>query len=423
MSASFSRASGPAGLRITDLRVLNLKGLPFRASIIRLDTNQGLSGYGEVRDGASASYALMLKSRLLDRNPCHIEAVFRSIRQFGGHARQGGGVSAVEMALCDLAGKAYGVPAFMLAGGLCRERVLLYADTESSSNPAVMGQRLKERMAQGYHFLKMDLGISMFRDAGGVQPDHLSYPPGMLDSTDVMHPFTGIRIAPKGLEAMRDYVAAVRSTIGFDVPLAVDHFGHIGVESCIQLGQVLEPFALAWLEDLIPWQFTEHWCRITRSLRIPTCTGEDIYLKDGFKDLIQRRAVSIVHPDLATSGGIRETKKIGDLAEEGGIAMALHSAGSPVSFLASVHCAAATTNFLALENHAVDIPDWEDLLEGIEKPLVIDGYAQVPQGPGLGFTHLNQEVVHDHLDDLQPRHFDMATDDWNSERAHDRLWS
>ncbi len=423
MHTDFSTASGPSALRITDMRVLNLKGLPFRASVIRLDTNQGLSGYGEVRDGASATYALMLKSRLLGQNPCHINAVFRSIKQFGGHARQGGGVSAVEMALCDLAGKAYGVPAYMLAGGLFRDRVLLYADTQDTSDPEVMGQRLKARMAQGYQFLKMDLGIGMLRAEGRFRPDTLSYPPGMPDTTGIMHPFTGIRLAPGGLEAMAEYVATVRSIIGFEVPLALDHFGHIGVESCIQLGQALEPFALAWLEDMIPWQLTDQWRRITRSVQIPTCTGEDIYLKEHFRPLVQRHAVAIIHPDLATSGGILETKKIGDLAEEHGVAMALHSAGSPVSFIASVHCAAATANFLALENHSVDIPDWEDLLEGMEKPLVADGYARVPQGPGLGFTHLNPDVVQDHLDDHNPMHFDMATDAWNTERAHDRLWS
>ena len=423
MSADFAAFSGPSALRITDMRILSLQGLPFRASVLRLDTNQGLSGYGEVRDGASATYALMLKSRLLGQNPCHIDAVFRRIRQFGGHARQGGGVSAVEMALCDLAGKAHGVPAYMLAGGLFRDRVLLYADTQDTHDPVVMGQRLKARMDQGYQFLKMDLGIGMLREEGGVQPETLSYPPGMLDTTHIMHPFTGIRLAPKGLETMQAYVATVRSMIGYEVPLALDHFGHIGVESCIQLGQVLEPFALAWLEDMIPWQLTDQWHRITQSVQTPTCTGEDIYLKEGFKPLLQRRAVSIIHPDLATSGGILETKKIGDLAEEHGVAMALHSAGSPVSFIAGVHCAAATANFLALENHSVDIPDWEDLLEGIDKPLVEDGHARVPQGPGLGFTHLNPDVVRDHLDDRNPMHFDMATDAWNAELSHDRLWS
>lgn len=108
--------SRPSALRITDLRVACLVGLPMPCSIIRIDTNQGLSGYGEVRDGASKTYALMLKSRIVGENPCNVDQIFRKIKQFGHHARQAGGVCGIEMALMDLAGKAYGVPAYQTGG-------------------------------------------------------------------------------------------------------------------------------------------------------------------------------------------------------------------------------------------------------------------------------------------------------------------
>ena len=91
--------SRPSALRITDLRFAHIVGAPMRAPIIRIDTNQGISGYGEVRDGASVTYALMLKSRILGENPCNVDKVFRKIKQFGFHARQAGGVCGVEMAL------------------------------------------------------------------------------------------------------------------------------------------------------------------------------------------------------------------------------------------------------------------------------------------------------------------------------------
>lgn len=416
-----AQASRPSALRITDMRVAKLKGMPFRSALLRLDTNQGLSGYGEIRDGASASYALMLKSRLVGQNPCDIERLFRRIEQFGGHARQGGGVSGVTMALCDLAGKAYGVPAYMLAGGRFRDAVLVYADTASLPHAEDMGRSLQRRMAMGYRFLKMDLGIDLL-EANGVQ-EGLSFPPAMRASTAVMHPFTGIRLAPRGIDALAAYVDAVRAVVGYEVPLALDHFGHIGVESGIQLGRALAPFALAWLEDLIPWQLTDQWLHLTRSLTTPTCTGEDIYLRRHFEPLIARRAVSVIHPDLATAGGIHETKRIGDRAQEMGMPMALHAAGSPVAFLASVHCAAATENFFVLENHAVDVAAWDDLLEGIDKPLVRNGYAPVPEGPGLGFESLNPDALEAHLDDDEPLTFDMDTSAWDHERSHDRLWS
>lgn len=412
-------ASRPSALKITDLRVAEVRGAPFRSTLIRIDTNQGLSGYGEVRDGASRTYALLLKSRILGENPCDVDRLFRRIKQFGHHARQAGGVCAVEMALMDLAGRAYGVPAYMLAGGRFRDRVLCYCDTDSVADGREMGRRLKARMDEGFGFLKMDVGIGLLH---GVK-DALIAPPGMLQTQTVMHPFTGIQITEKGIDHLCRYVSEVREVIGYEVPLATDHFGHLGLESCIRLGRALDPYCLAWYEDMIPWQFTDQYLRLSEAVATPVCTGEDIYLKEGFGELFARRAVSVIHPDLATSGGILETKRIGDLAQEHGIAMALHMAMSPVAALAAVHCAAATENFLALENHSVDaLVDWSSMVEGLPVPLIRDGHIQVPESPGLGFTGLNEELIRAHLDPEGPGYFE-PTEEWSRERAHDRLWS
>ena len=176
---------------------------------------------------------------------------------------------------------------------------------------------------------------------------------------------------------------------------------------------------MAWLEDMIPWQYTDLWKKITDAIDVPTLTGEDIYLKEPFLELARNHAVDIVHPDLATSGGIFETKKIGDLCQDYGVPMAMHFAGSPVSCMANVHCAAATENFLVLENHSVDIPWWDTLVEGVEKPIVNKGFIKVPDKPGLGIT-LNEEAVKQHL--LEPGYFE-PTPQWDKERSHDRLWS
>ena len=247
------RHSRPSQLKITDMRLVNLIRLPMRCTLIRIDTNQGLSGYGEVRDGASKTYALMLKSRLLGENPCNVDKVFRKIKQFGHHARQAGGVCGVEMALMDLAGRAYGVPAYQLAGGKFRDQVLCYCDTPTVADGREMGKRLKKRVEQGFRFLKMDVGIRLLRDI----PDTLIAPPGMLGSRNVMHPFTGIQITNKGIDVLCNYVDGVRREVGYEIPLAVDHFGHLGLESCIRLGKALDQFSLAWYEDMIPWQFTD----------------------------------------------------------------------------------------------------------------------------------------------------------------------
>lgn len=408
----------PSQLKITDLRVVNLKGVPMRCSIIRIDTNQGISGFGEVRDGATKTYALMLKRLILGENPCNIDKIFRKIKQFGHHARQGGGVCGIEMALMDLAGKAYSVPAYQLAGGKFRDEILCYCDTPSVVNGTEMGKRLKERMEQGFQYLKMDVGIRLLRDI----PDTLIAPPGMLETYQIMHPFTGIQITDKGIDHLCQYVADVRAEIGYEVPLAVDHFGHVGVESCIRLGKALDQFTLAWYEDMIPWQFTDQYVRLSEAVDTPICTGEDIYLKEGFLPLFEARGIAVAHPDLATSGGILETKKIGDMAQDYGIAMAMHMAGSPVSCLANVHCAAATENFLVLENHSVDYAPWNDLIIGLPNPLIQNGHITVPETPGLGFEDLNEDVIRAHIDPDEPGFFE-PTDVWDRERSNDRLWS
>lgn len=418
LTANVNTYSRPSQLKITDLRVVNLGGVPTRCTIIRIDTNQGISGFGEVRDGASPTYVLMLKSRILGENPCNIDKIFRKIKQFGHHARQAGGVCGIEMALMDLAGKAYGAPAYQLAGGKFRDKILCYCDTPTTPDGSEMGQRLKERMQLGFKFLKMDVGIGLLK---GI-PDALIAPPGMLESRHIMHPFTGIQLTDKGIQILCDYVAAVREVVGYEIPLAADHFGHIGLESCIRLGQALDKFNLAWYEDMIPWQFTDQYVRLSQSVNTPICTGEDIYLKEGFMDLFRARAISVVHPDLASSGGILETKKIGDLAQERGIAMAMHMAGSPVSAMANVHCAAATENFLVLENHSVDLPWWSDLVVGLPSPIIQDGYIEVPETPGLGISDINEEVAREHLNPDKPGYFEL-TEAWNSEWSWDRLWS
>lgn len=410
-----NRSSEPSKLKITDMRIVRV-GPSWRRYVIRLDTNQGISGYGEIRDGASPTYALMLKSRVLEKNPCNIDKIFRSIKQFGHHARQAGGVVSIEMALWDLAGKAWGVPVWQMLGGKFRDKIRLYADTPGSNDAKEMGKRLKARVDAGFTFLKMDIGIGLLKGKEGT----LSYPLGMTDTNRIKHPFTGIRITEKGLDIFREYAATVRDIVGWKTPIALDHFGHFPLEDCIKIAQALDPLNFAWYEDMIPWELTDQYVKLRESCNTPILTGEDIYLKEGFMDLFEKKAIAICHPDPASAGGILETKKIGDLAMEHGIAMALHMAGSPVTLFASIHAAAATENFLVCEHHCVDDAWFDKLVDGVEKPIIKDGYVTVPDGPGLGFE-LNEDEVKRHLKD-QKEYF-APTDEWNDEKSWDRLWS
>ncbi len=435
--------SRPSALRITDIRCADIVGAPFTTSLVKIHTNQGIVGLGEVRDGASKTFALMLKSRLLGENPCDVDRLFRRIKQFGGHGRQGGGVSAIEIALWDLAGKAYGVPIYQMLGGKFRDRVRMYCDTDASRpSGSETGKRLKARMDLGYTFLKMDLGLNQIMHVAGA----VGAPTGLLDSYrdnphrltaktlderrrrnaiydvhNVPHPFTGLHFTEMGLDLLEQYIAEVRVEIGPDVPLAIDHLGHISLGDAMRLARRIEKYNPAWLEDVLPWQYTAQYAQLAKSTAVPICTGEDIYLKEDFVPLL-KSGLAVIHPDVLTSGGMLETKKIGDLAQEHGVAMAIHMAESPVAAMAAAHVAVATENFLALEQHAVDVPWWDDIVTGLPKPIVSNGFIEVPDRPGLGIDDIDDAVIAEHLQAGAAGPWE-PTDRWDDEESWDRTWS
>jgi len=436
------RASSPSELVITDLRMAG--------RLIKIYTNQDIYGLGEVRDGGDPRYALFLKSRILGMNPCNVEMLFKIIRQFGYHGRQGGGVSGVEMALWDLCGKAWNVPAWQLLGGRYRDKVRLYADTPDGGGPDAIAAAVKRRVeGQGFTWLKMDLGIHLIRDKdNGIVNNKFwdgaagQYTMNLRGSNviDYMgygwreHPFTQVQLTDKGLADLAAIVERIRGVVGYEIPLSSDHYGHFDVNNTIRMGKALEKYRLAWLEDATQWYNFDDMKTLKDALETPICTGEDIFglrgpgLALGFKDLIDAKCVDIIHPDLATSGGLLETKRIGDYAQENGIAMAMHMAGTPVCFMANVHCAAATENFLAVEHHSPDSDWWESMVKMTGKqPMIEKGYANVPlDSPGLGIE-LNEDVIKERF--LRGRGgestggFFEPTEEWNNRNSHDRLWS
>ncbi len=439
------KITNPAELKITDIRTADIDGLPKHMILLKVYTNSDIVGYGEVRDASSATYAHMLKSRLVGENPLNIEKLFNRIKQFGGHSRQGGGVSGIEIALWDIVGKFYGVPVYQLLGGQYRDKVRIYCDTDVDGKHTGhdMGMALKKRMEDGFTYLKMDLGIELLYD----EPGTLNAPIGMLEEMQkyslkaishqsgsidkslmfgknyeiftIPHFATGIHITEKGLDYLENYVKEVRDVIGYEVPLAIDHFGHVAIEDAIRFAKRLEKYNIAWMEDLTPWHMTSQLEKFAKNSCVPLCTGEDIYLADNFEPILAA-GVNVVHPDLLTIGGLGQMKKLGGLCEKYGCAIALHMAESPIGFMAAVHMAAALKNVLAVEFHSVDHPEWYDLVNPVIK--LEDGFMNVPNTPGLGIESLNEELIAKFRKADCPEAW-SDTSAWDGEWANDREWS
>ena len=429
VNAQVNTNSGPTQLKITDMRIAHSE----RSMLMRLDTNQGISGYGEIRYDASKTRGLMLKSRIIGMNPCNIAEIFRKIKKQGGFGCAGGGVSAVEVACWDLAGKAWGVPVWQMLGGRMRDRVRMYCDTTNMPTGKEMGNHLKERMADGWTFLKMDLRAN--GDGGlytGPAPDPTANrpvrrsfagpPPGANPQLLPMgaydpygeHLFTSTFLTERALDWLEEYVATVRGIVGWEIPIATDHYGHMPIETFIKFARRLDKYNLAWYEDVVPWFYPDQLRRLKDSCTTPICTGEDVYLCEGFKDLFEKQAISIAHPDLANFGGILETKKLIDLATQHGVATCIHNHNGPITLFACAHAAAAGDQFLAIEYHQADNKTFLDRVKRSDKPgnpIIDKGFIAVPNGPGLGFE-INMDVLKANL--REPGFFEPTTQ-WDNE--------
>jgi L-alanine-DL-glutamate epimerase-like enolase superfamily enzyme len=298
-------------------------------------------------------------------------------------------------------------------------------------------------MEDGFTFLKMDLGIELLYD----EPGTLNAPVGMLEDMQkysmkaishqsgsidkslmfgknyeiftIPHYATGIHVTEKGLDYLENYVKQVRDVIGYEVPLAIDHFGHVAIEDAIRFAKRLEKYNIAWMEDLAPWTQTEHLKKFAQNSCVPLCTGEDIYLADNYEKVMQA-GVNVVHPDMLTVGGFMEMKKVGALCEKYGVSLAIHMAESPIGFMAAIHAAAALKNVLAVEFHSVDHPEWYELVN--PKIKLENGFMNVPDAPGLGIESLNEELIKKFkkADCEEPW---AETSSWDKEWANDREWS
>ncbi len=365
-------------MKITDIKTAEVGGHGF-SLFVKIFTDEGIEGIGECIHGGDGVALLVadMAEMIKGQDPLNVDRLYELIRHryiFNG-ALAGNVVTAmtgIEIALWDLAGKALGVPVYQLLGGKFRDRIRLYCDCHAGrdDSPESYAERAREVVAMGFNAIKFD-----------------------IDNANSPHKLDAFNwsTSPGELTEMVERVAAVREAVGPDVDVAIDMHGRYDTHSAVRVANALEGFNLMWLEEPVPPENIDAMREVKRSTSTPICAGENLYLRWGFRDLIEKQAVDIIMPDLPKCGGLSEGRKIANMAEVYYIPLAPHNVCGPLGTIASCHTCAAVPNFLILEWHWVDRPHWHELVEA-DPPLIQDGYIVLPDGPGLG-VELNEEAA------------------------------
>jgi L-alanine-DL-glutamate epimerase-like enolase superfamily enzyme len=390
---------GEKGIYITDMyRTKPSVG----GVVIRIDTNKGISGYGECRDVDSNSTTDLsrLKSTVIGMNPTQVDKIFNAVNNaimayYNPHdpsymyqiPRRSGAMCGIEMACWDIIGKVYNVPIWKLLGPKLNDKIQLYCDTDEQ-NASRLPAEVEQRLDLGFKWFKSDIYLTSLcsRNVDFIQQNISGYP------------YSCYTIYDSGYEKLANFIRLYRSIIGPDYPLSSDHYQgwgssiNLDIPSAIKLADVMsnadcQGMNGGWMEDIIQWWYPEQLAQVTAGTDMPILTGEDMYCFSELKPIIDAGGIDFFHPDQATFGGIHEPRLAAMYARSKGVLTALHCSGGPFSFVASLHIAAGIPDFLAQEFHYIDYIGWYDsLVDGIEKPLLDNGYSTVPDGPGLGIT-------------------------------------
>ena len=362
--------------------------------IVRVATDEGISGFGEVEQYKPylKPFILHFRDALIDMDPTDVERCMMRIRQRGSFKPWGAAVSVIEHALWDLAGKAAGVPVYKLLGGKVRDRVRVYNGAIrvpfKSHNPEDYAEDAKRMkgLKEGFGFVKQGISFhsGMKREVPNFyfgEPDRSPFH-GALDS--------GL-LTERGMKHIIACVEAMKEVLGDEVGLALDCGPGWTVPDAIRFARAVEPLNLMWLEDMltgdyVPYVNADVYADLTRATSTPIHTGEQIYLRQNYKELIERHAVNVVGPDPCDVGGIAELKWIAEYANLHGILMAPHGTGNGLLGLAALVQVSATlpNNFIAFEYPVGDPAWWYDIVDGLPNPIVVDGMIEVWDRPGMG---------------------------------------
>src|SRR5579859_1653314 len=375
-------------MKITDLKCAVIGENP----IVRIVTDTGLSGYGEVENTKSylKPHVLFYKPYLLGEDPTNVARLMLKVKRLGAFKPWGAALSAIEMALWDIAGKAAGLPVHRLLGGALRDRVRVYNGGVryplGGSEPEHFAEGMRQMRAapEGFSIIKQAIGFhgGMARDVPNFSYDEVR--------ADALHTSRGL-LTERGLKHVIACVEAMKAALGDGVGLALDCGPGWTVPDAIRLARAVEPLNLMWLEDLItgdytPYVLPEVYREVTRSTSTPIHTGEQIYLRQNFMGLIEGHAVNILGPDPADVGGLAELKWIAEYADLHGLLIAPHGVFDGLIGLAAlVHlCATLPQNYIAFEYPVARPAWWYDIIVGLPTPIVENGFIKIWDRPGLG---------------------------------------
>lgn len=387
-------------MKIVDLKCAVIGDSP----IIRLVTDEGIDGFSEIESSKPYMRPVveMYRQFLLGEDPTDVERCMLKIRRFAGFKPWGSAVSAIEIALWDVAGKAAGLPVYKLLGGKVRDRVRVY---NGGVRPELRGHQPEdyaEAMAvmkaapEGFTLIKEGVGYHGF-----MAPNIPGFSYGEL-RTGPRHPNRGM-LTERGLNHALACVRAMKDVLGDEIGLALDMGPGWTVSDAIRILQALEPLNIVWAEDLltgdyVPWVHADQYREVTRATSTPTHTGEQIYLRQNFKDLVSSQAVRVIGPDPGDVGGIAELKWVAEYADLHGIQIAPHGVLDGVFGLAALVqvCATLPDNYIAFE-YPVAKPDWwYSIVAGLPDRIVVDGFIDVWDRPGLGIE-FDHEAASAHL--------------------------
>src|SRR5579883_1074232 len=396
-------------MKITDLKCAIIGNHP----VIRVVTDEGIDGYGQIQ--LTKPYlkpqVLFYKDFLIGEDPTNVERTMLRIRRLGAFKPWGSGVSAIEIALWDIAGKAAGLPVYKLLGGKIRDRVRVYNGAVrfplAGHTPADYADVMAKMKASKE-------GFTIIKQAIGYHGGQFAHSPDLAYNewqSAFRFPNRG-PLTEKGLKYVIACVEAMKEVLGDEVGLALDCGPGWTLPDAVRLARALEPLNVIWLEDLLtgdhtPYVIADLYRELIQKTSNPIHTGEEIYLRQNFMDLIEKHAVNVIGPDPADVGGIAELKWIAEYADLHGILMAPHGVLDGLIGLAALVQVSATLpqNYIAFEYPVARPEWWYDIIEGLPNPIVKDGFIEVWDRPGLG-VEFNVSAAKAYLADEDSDFFD-----------------